>query len=106
MTFHQKLEEKIHHTQLKIKEMVIHVENLHHEYSQILKELGLNSDQIQSFIENKENFSPSEWEALQNEQKKLDEKLDLQLKNIKDPRKNKQVFLEQGNIQPHWLFVR
>jgi hypothetical protein len=106
MAIKEKLEEKIHRTEKKLKELSIHIQRLDHEYQLLLKEWSLTPKQIQEFAENPANFDPSVWEQLQKEQQERDEKLNLELNNVHDANKTKQVFSDRGKVQQHWMYVR
>jgi hypothetical protein len=92
--------------QLKINELSINMEKLDRDYETILKESGLNFEQIKNYVDNPDNFSQPIWQRLHVEKQKLSLKLDLALENIKDPSKLKRTFSERGKIQSHWIFVR
>lgn len=106
MPLKKALEEKIQHTQLKMQELSVGMEKLEEDYQELLKELGLTSEELQNYAENPDNYSPPIWEQLQNEKKMLDEKLNLALNNVRDPLKVKQALSECGTIQNHWIHVR
>jgi hypothetical protein len=100
------LEQRIQRNHLKLQELSINLERLDLEFNNILAELSLAPEQLDAFVHKKENFTLPSWDKIQTEKKQLDEKLDLRLKNIKDPLKIKKTFLERGSIQSHWLFIR
>lgn len=102
----QKPEEKLDCKQKSLREISINLEKLDREYHELMTELNLEPHHIKNYIEEPSNFSEPIWELLKNEQKKLDAKLDLSLKSIKDPIKLKKTFSERGSVQPHWIFVR
>lgn len=106
MPVKENLEDKIHETKLKMKEISINLEHLDHTYQQLLKELAMTSEEVIAYTDNPDNFSPPIWEELQNEKKKLDEKLDLELSHLRDPLQAKKSYSERGTIQQHWIFVR
>jgi cytochrome oxidase Cu insertion factor (SCO1/SenC/PrrC family) len=106
MSLEQKLEANIQNTQLKMQQLAISMESLENEYQQLLEDLALTPEQLKDYAEDSSNFSPPIWEQLQNDKKKLDEKLDLALKSVRDPLKIKKTFSDQGLIQRHWIFVR
>ena len=99
------LEQKIQKHHLAIKELSINIENLNRQTHELLSELNVNSEQISSFLNNKDNFTEEDWHHLQKQQKELNHKLESALNNIKDPRKAKEAQLAL-NPQKHWLFVR
>lgn len=106
MVIEQKLEEKIHRTERRLLELSLHLQRLNQEHQKLLEELDLTPEQLKDFVENPENFPPPIWEQLQKEKKEWDEKLDLELKNVRNANKTKSVLSERGTIQQHWLFVR
>jgi hypothetical protein len=106
MSLERKIEQNIQETQIKINKADIMLEQLEHDFSQLMQELNLTVEDAHQYIANPSNFTPEIWEELQNQKKQLDEKLQLELKNIKNPLKIKKSFSERGTIQPHWLFVR
>lgn len=89
-----------------LSELLQTFEQLSREYQQLLEELGLTSEQLQTYIENPKNFTPAFWQQLQNEKERLDEQLNIELSNFPDPFKTKKSFSERGAVQQHWLFVR
>jgi len=106
MAIEEKLEDKIHRTERKLKELFLHLQRLDREYQTLLKELDTTPEQLQAFAENPDNFSPALWEELQNAKKELEEKLKLKLDNVCDANKTKKTLSEKGKVQKHWLFVR
>lgn len=97
---------KIQQKKQKMRELTIHLEKLDREYQQLLQDVDLSPDQIQTYMDDPANFSKPIWEKLQLEKKKLDEKLNLSLNNVKNTKKIEQTFSERGAIQRHWIFVR
>lgn len=106
MSLEQSLEEKFQTTQLKMQELTMGMEKLELEYQNLLEDLGLTAEQLQDYATNPDNFSQPIWEQLQNEKKQLDEKLNLNLNNVRDPLKVKKTLADRGHIQQHWIFVR
>lgn len=100
------LEEKMQYTHHQMNEFLINLEKLDRDYQYLLNEIGLTPEQIQTYINNQNNFSSSVWETLQTQRKTLDEKLDLTLKGIPNANETKKTFSEKASIQQHWLFVR
>ncbi|WP_068468696.1 hypothetical protein [Candidatus Protochlamydia phocaeensis] len=106
MSLEKKLKEKIQQTQLKMQEISINMEKLEREYQLLLEELALTPDQLKNYVEDSNNFSPPIWEQLQNDKQKLDEKLDLDLKSVRDPLKIQKTLSESSHVRQHWIFVR
>jgi hypothetical protein len=99
------IEKKIQETDKKLKEFSITLKQLDLEYQQVLEELALTPEQLQEFV-SPDQFSPIVWEMLQEEQKEWDERLNLELNNIRDPLNTQKAIEEKGHVQQHWLFVR
>jgi len=89
----------------KIKEICIQTEKLDKDIKNYFKENDINPVEVALYLENKENFTDEEWEFIQETRKKLDENLNLNLANIKDPRKAKKSYNDRL-VAPHWLYVR
>ncbi len=89
----------------KIKELAIRHEKLDNDISDFLTELDVTPEQLSAFISKKENFTEENWEVLQKRKKSLDEKLEVELKNVRDPKKAKKA-LASLNVQRHWMFVK
>ncbi|MBS4163698.1 Uncharacterized protein PRO82_001001 [Candidatus Protochlamydia amoebophila] len=106
MSLEQKIEEKFHSTQVKMKEISVGMGKLESEYQKLLKDLGLSNEEVHEFASNPSNYSAPIWEQLQNEKKQLDEKLNLNLNNVRDPLKVKKAFSDHATIQSHWIYVR
>lgn len=103
--FSQDTEEKLNLNEKKIRELAIRHEKLDNDVADFLKELEVTPEQLTAFISKKENFTEENWEELQNQKKKLDEKLDVELKNVRDPLKSKKA-LASLNVNRHWLYVK
>lgn len=87
------------------RELVTQVTNLQDKTKELFDTLGICPEQFAAFIENPANFSSEEWEIIENEKKKLDERLDLSLNAIRDPIKAQKSF-EDFSQSRNWLFVR
>lgn len=105
MTFKEKLEDKIQKTEKKLLELSLNIKRMDREYQSLLEEMAITPEQIQN-AENEKDFSPPIWVQLQNEKKKLDDQLKLELSSLVDLSKTKKTLAERGAIQQHWLFVR
>lgn len=105
MSTNQKSEKEVM-KELQMRQLSMQMEKLEREYHEILTKSELTHEQIQTYIEDPANFSLPIWERLKAEQVKLDQKLDLAEKNVKDTNKLKKIFSERGSIRPHWIFVR
>lgn len=103
--FFDTIEQKSKSLERKIKDICHEVEKLDKDILHFFADRGINPIEVSEYIENKENFSDHEWDEMQQVRAKLDEKLSLDLKNIRDPRKAKQAYNDR-HVRPHWIFVR
>ncbi len=99
------IEEKLHINEKKIRELDIRFETLENDISKFLQELDVTPEQLTAFISQKDNFTQENWEELQKQKKQLDEKLEVELKNVRDPKKAKKAFASL-NVGNHWLYVK
>lgn len=106
MSREQKLYEAYQETERKLKEFSITSEKIDRECQSLLQNLSLTPEQLKEYMENPDNFNPALWENLQNEKKKMEEMLDLQMSVVKDPKKNRKKYSDRGKIKQNWIFVR
>jgi uncharacterized UPF0160 family protein len=99
------LEEILEDKNKMIKELSIRNENLDRETKKFLEDLKVTSEQLTAFIEKKDNFTEKNWEVLQKEKNKLDQKLQTDIKSVRNPLDVKKTYAER-KIDQHWLFVR
>jgi hypothetical protein len=99
------LEAHIQKNALAIQELSIRIEALNRDVDELFSQLRVSPEQLTAFIENKDNFSEENWNALLEQRKALDEKLLRELLHVSNPKKTQQSF-KSMNVQPHWLFVR
>jgi len=98
-------EAQIKKNALAIEALAIKIDDLNRDIEGFLKELNVSSEQLTTYLNDKDNFSPENWSTIVEQRKALDEKLMRELLNIANPKKTKQVYADR-NIQSHWLFVR
>lgn len=103
--FFDKREDKATHHEKLIQELSIRMEQLDREIDTLLKELKVTPDQLSTFIQEKDNFTEENWSQLQEQRRKLDEKLLCELKNVSDPLKTKKNY-EGRVIGSNWIHVR
>lgn len=98
-------EEKLQNNERKIEELSIQFEALDREIHGLLQELNVTPEQLTQFVNTKQNFTDENWDQLQEEHKKMQEKLQVELQNIRNPQQMKKRYAERfvGN---NWLFVR
>lgn len=103
--FFDKREDKATQHEKLIQELSIRMEQLDREIDTLLKELKVTPDQLSTFIQEKDNFTEENWSQLQEQRRKLDEKLLCELKNVSDPLKTKKNY-EGRVIGSNWIHVR
>ncbi len=106
MSKEDELYHKYQSTQQKLKELSIMSEKIDRNYQSLLTTLGTSPKELKEFMENPENFSPAIWEEMQEEKKKMDEMLALQMSVLRDPKKIKKKYSERGRVKQNWIFVR
>lgn len=99
------IEEKLHLNEKKIRELSIRLEKLESDITNFLEELEVTPEQLSTFISKKENFTEENWLEIQKQKKQLDEKLDLDLKNVRNPLNSKKA-LASLNVGQFWLHVK
>lgn len=109
MAFHEikaTLDEKIQQTDKKLSDLKMRLERLEQERDQFLSDRELSSEELASYVADEANFHPELWMQWQEEKKALDEKLQSELRQVRDEGKAAKAYTERGGIAPHWLFVR
>ena len=101
----QSLEQDAIKQQNLLQQLLIRMDALERESKALYQELKITPEQLEIFLENRENFSDENWAALQEQRKILDEKLKCELENVNNPAKTKKA-QESLHISPHWLFVK
>lgn len=66
---------------------------------------GLTEEEFNAFFENPNHFYPETWEELQKANKQLNQKLELDLKFIKDSHSTAQKYKTLSSAK-NWMFVR
>lgn len=101
----QKLEQDIIKNNLALQQLLIRLDSLDQEINALLTELKVTPKQLDVYLSNPDNFTEKNWLELQKQRQLLEEKLQRDLANIRDPRKT-QKSQETRNVQRHWLYVR
>jgi hypothetical protein len=96
---------RIENTEKKIKELEIRNTKLNQDSEDLLTELNVSPDQLSTFIKDKSNFNDQNWEVLQTQRIELEQKLDTEIKSVRDPIKTQQSIKER-RVDHQWLFVR
>lgn len=95
----------IHETKKRLNEIKIQLEKMDAEYENFLNNFGPFLPSSED-LKNEENFTPQEWEELQKEKSQLEDLLNLELSQLKNPEETEKTRKEQGEISPHWLYIR
>lgn len=99
------LENKIQQQESKIKELEIQLETLEHSVSELLTHLQVTPEQLTALVSNQEHFSEENWSDLQKHKLQIEEKLQREIANIRNPRKIKKSY-DSLHVERHWLHVR
>lgn len=90
----------------KMKELVIHMEQLERNYHMLLEEVGTTAEDLKKYASDPENFSKPIWELLEQEKEKMHQELQMQMDNLPDPDKLTKSRFSHKEIRPHWILVR
>lgn len=101
----QKLENRLTELERLTNELEIQNALLDDQAHALLAEHHVTPKQLTAFISSPENFTPSNWETLQEEKKKREEVLKRELDNIVSPAKNKKS-LKALHLPSYALFVK
>lgn len=100
-----KSEQQIQTRASKIQALQLQLENLDRQMEELLGELRVSPEQLSAFISKKENFTEENWAELVSQKKRLDDKLQRELDNIRNPLKTKRNY-KSLHVQRHWLHVK
>ena len=102
----ENLEHQSTKNDLTLQELLIRIDGLDRQVKAFMEELQVTPQQISSYVSNPNNFTKDNWEELEKQRKMLDEKLDLELRSIRDPKSAKKTMEARKEVQRHWIFVR
>lgn len=80
----------------ELKRLEFEIEALERETAELFKKLEVTPEKIEAFLD-KNNYSKEEWEFIQKERAKFEERLERELSNIDDPERKKQAYEELKN---------
>lgn len=103
--FFDTLEDKIKQNERTLNELKLRYEQLNKEIEQLFKEFDVSQEDICKYASDPNNFSPKDWNELEKRRKTLDERLENDLKSIRDVSKAKKSF-EERNVSNHWIFCK
>jgi len=90
---------------LAIEKLELEIEAINRKTDELYQELNVKPEQMKCFLETEKAFTEENWVELQTLQKTLEDKLERDLANIRNPNKTKQNRASL-NVRQHWLFVR
>ena len=96
---------EVENQQKKIADLKKKNDVLNKEINDFYEELKLTPEQLSTFLQERDNFTESNWEELLQQRKALDDKLAIELENICNPLKTKLAYSSR-NVDKNWLFVR
>lgn len=89
----------------KLKELTAKFEHVEGLLDNLLADHGLSKEEFAAFVENPNHFHDSAWVELQKADQQLSQKLEFDLKQIKNPHSTAQKYKVMRQSQ-QWLFVR
>jgi len=102
----ENLESQSTKNDLTLQELLIRIDGLDRQVKAFMEELDISPEQISGFVNNPDNFTQENWAQLEKQRKMLDEKLDLEMRNIRNPKSAKKAYASRAGVQQHWIFVR
>lgn len=99
------LDQKVQTHEKQIHDLSIQLESLDRQVDDFLGKFNVSLEKINMFIEAKENFTDESWVQLSEQKKALEEKLQREIANIRNPTKTKKA-LASLHIKRHWIPVR
>lgn len=105
MDINSAIENRLEEIERKAKEMEIQNALLDDQTQELLSEYKVTPKQLTAFISSPDNFTPSNWETLNQEKKKREEAFKQTLDNIVSPAKKKKS-LKALHLPSYALFVK
>jgi hypothetical protein len=104
--FFENVDQKAEQNEKKIALMEMRLQRFEKAFQEIYDNINLLPEELAEFLNNAANFPPEVWMYLQGFKDELDDKLQKELDNIRNPSKTAQTYAERKGVQQHWLFVR
>lgn len=98
-------EKKIETHGIKIQELEIQLESLDRNIAEFLQQMEIDLEKLTAYMEKPDNFSEQNWEELLTQKKLINDKLQRELNNIRNPIKTKSAY-SNLHVERHWLHVR
>lgn len=104
--FEEDVEQKIESNEKKISVLKMRLERFEKAFKEVYEDAEIAPEQLTEYLNTPSNFDPEIWSHIQDLRLQLDNKLNKELENIRNPFKMSQTYAERGEVQRHWLFVR
>jgi hypothetical protein len=91
--------------QKKIQELEILLEALTNQTSELFENEGIDPNKLSAYLHDSKNFSPQEWNQIQEEKNKIEFQLQRLFQNSSNPKKAKKTRDDLKNSQ-HWIPIR
>ncbi len=101
----EEIEARLNKQELDAKALALRIERLDLQVQELMEELKVDPNQLNTFIENQSNFTEENWDELRLLRQGLEEKLQRELDNIRNPLKAKETQASR-RVDPSWLFIR
>lgn len=102
MFSNESTEEIILKQERQIKELEIRMEQLQNHVGALYEEVGITPEQLDAAFKKSENFSPEEWEEIDLQKKKIEERVEQERIQLGSKPKERTI----PPIQNHWIHVR
>lgn len=106
MPYQKSVEEKLHLTEKKLKELKIYSDHIDNEFNAIIKKWGFTSEELKKYAENTQNYSQEEWEEHKKESEEFFNLIKEELEKITDAQKTEKNRSSIGSIKSHWIPMR
>lgn len=101
----QELESRLQKQVQDTQALTLRIESLNRQVLDLMDELQIQPEKLRSFLEEPAHFTKENWEDLQRLHQELNQKLQREIGNVRNPQEMRKKQAER-NIPPHWLFVR
>lgn len=78
------------------------VDSMYQQYYDMCKELGIAPEQLEQFLNDSDNFTPQQWQEMQQQKKQLEEDFERTLANVSTPEEKQQKYKELQQ-RMHWI---
>lgn len=104
--FAESMEQKIENNEKKIAVLKMRLERYEKGLQEFFENVNVTPRELTDYLQTAANFEPEVWAHLEAFRAELDEKLQKELQNIRNPAKTSQTYAERKDIRQHWLYVK